>query len=141
MITSEARLKVRYAETDQMRVAHHSNYIVWFELARVGLFKKLDIDIADLEGRGYYIPVLEVSARYLRPARFGEEITIQATLTGRSRAKLTFGYIVKNESGDILCEGKSVHGFMNAQYKAVRPPEIYKQKVARTEESQKHAGQ
>jgi len=127
MTACEAQVSVRYAETDQMRVAHHSNYIVWFELARVKLLKTFGIEIDRLEEKGYFIPVLEVTAKYLRPARFGDRLTIRAELREQTRAKLTFGYDVLNESGEILCKGYSLHGFMNRDGKAVKPPKEFKE--------------
>lgn len=125
MTSCEAQVRVRYAETDQMRVAHHSNYIVWFELARVELLKSVGIDIEELEKEGFFIPVLEVSARYIRPARFGDVLMIRAELRERSRAKLSFNYEIVDVEGNILCKGSSIHGFMNGEGKAVKPPKHF----------------
>jgi len=130
MISYETKFRVRYAETDQMRIAHHANYIVWFELARVGLLEKINITIQDLESRGYLIPVLEVSARYIKSAKFDETLSIRAELSKVSRAKLRFDYTICSAEDEILCSGYSLHGFMNRKNKAVKPPEDF-QKIIR----------
>ena len=122
MIEHTSEIRVRYAETDQMRFAHHSNYITWFELARINLLREIGISYAQLEKDGYLMPVLEVSARYIRAAHFDDRLFIKAVIEEEPRAKLAFKYEVYDEQGELLCTGHSMHSFMNRKERAVKPP-------------------
>ena len=88
MIEYTTRIQVRYAETDQMKFAHHSNYIVWFELARIELMRHTGIDYARMEKEGYLLPVLEIKAEYKLPARFDEYLDIKTVIRDMPRARL-----------------------------------------------------
>ncbi len=125
MIQYETRFNVRYAETDQMKFVHHSNYIVWFEMGRIGLMDSAGISYAGLEKQGYLMPVLEVGARYLRPARFGDELTMKTILPQAPGAKIKFEYQIFNAKEDLLCTGFSLHSFMNRNDRAIKPPKEF----------------
>ena len=131
MIEHSVQLRVRYAETDQMRVAHHSNYVVWLEYARVELMKSLGFPYATMEEQGYLMPVLELSIQYLRAAHFDELLTVKARLEKMPRAKLQYVYEIGNEQGEIICRAETLHGFMNKQEKAVKPPREFLQELKR----------
>lgn len=122
MIEQTVEIIVRYAETDQMQFAHHSNYIIWFEHGRIQLLKKLGFPYTDLEKRGYLIPVLEVSAVFLKYAVFDECLKLTTRIPKLPSAKQFFEYEVYNEKQELICTGKSVHTFMNKENKAIRPP-------------------
>jgi len=122
MIEHTSEIRVRYAETDQMRFAHHSHYITWFELARINLLREIGISYAQLEKEGYLMPVLEVSARFIRPAHFDDRLFVRAVIEEMPRAKLSFKYEVYNEQNELLCSGYSLHSFMNSRERAVKPP-------------------
>ncbi len=125
MIQHETRFKVRYAETDQMKFVHHSNYIVWFEMGRIGLMDSAGISYAGLERQGYLLPVLEVGARYLKPARFGDELTMKTVIPQMPRAKIRFEYQIYNAKEELLCTGFSLHSFMNRDDRAIKPPKEF----------------
>ncbi len=127
MIEHTSLVRVRYAEADQMKYAHHSNYIIWFELARIELMRSVGISYADLEQKGYLLPVLEVHVTYLRPARFDDRLKILARLPKKPGAKFRIEYEVRNEEEKIICSGYSSHGFISADYKATRPPRSFMQ--------------
>jgi len=129
MIEYETQVTVRYAETDQMKFAHHSNYIVWFELGRIGLMSSTGISYATLEREGYLLPVLEVGARYHKPARFNDLLTIKTIIADKPGAKIKFDYQVLNKQGNTLCTGFSLHSFMNKQDRAIKPPKMFLQKI------------
>jgi len=128
MIEHTCRIRVRYAESDQMQFAHHSNYIVWFEAARIELLRAIGVNYAQMEQGGYLLPVLEVCAQYLKPARFDDELHITARIAEKPRAKCRIGYEVKTDY-QLICSGHSLHGFINAQGKAIRPPGAFVQAV------------
>ncbi len=129
MIEHTSEIRVRYAETDQMRFAHHSHYITWFELARINLLREIGISYANLEKEGYLMPVLEVSVRFLRPAHFDERLFVKAVIDEVPRAKLSFKYEVCNEQGELLCLGNSLHSFMNQKERAVKPPRQFLKRI------------
>jgi len=130
MIEHLAEVKVRYAETDQMKFAHHSSYIVWFELARIEWMHAQGIDYAELEKQGVLLPVLEVNARYIKPARFDDTLYIKCSLAELPRkARFRFDYEVTRSDGTSLSNGFSVHSFMNSEDRAIRPPKYFLEKL------------
>ncbi|MHB2149783.1 acyl-CoA thioesterase [Calditrichota bacterium LG25] len=119
--------RVRYAETDQMKFAHHAAYIVWFEMARIELLRKIDLSYAQMERDGLLLPVLEVNARFYKPAFFDELLQIRARFNEIVKARLRIDYQVYRDEQRI-CEGYSVHAFMNCGGRPVRPPQFFLEK-------------
>lgn len=130
MIEHTCSIRVRYAESDQMQFAHHSVYIVWFEAARIELLRAIGIDYAQMEKEGFLLPVLEVCARYFSPAHFDDELSVTARLTSKPRAKFRIEYEVKLGE-ELICSGHSLHGFINAENRAIRPPKAFIRAVER----------
>jgi acyl-CoA thioester hydrolase len=119
----ETHLRVRYAETDAMRVAYHANYLVWFEVGRGDYFRALGQDYAEWEREGYFLPVSEVYARYQAPARYGEDITVYTWLEGVKSRGLRLGYEVRNAvDGTRLATGWTKHICMDREGRACRLP-------------------
>src|ERR1700755_1472464 len=112
MITAESRVRVRYAETDQMGVVYHANYLVWFEVGRVDFIRSLGMDYRTMEREdGIGIAVVDVSARYKAPARYDDELVIETRLLAARGAVIKFGYkVLRVDDGALLCEGETVHG-------------------------------
>ena len=129
MIEHETQFNVRYAETDQMRFVHHSNYIIWFEMGRLGLMEGLGFSYVKLEEEGYLLPVIEVKAHYYKPARFGDTLTLKTVISKKPAAKLQFEYQVFTQDGTALCTGYSLHSFMNKQDRAIKPPSPFLKKL------------
>ena len=125
MIESFSQVRVRYAETDQMKFAHHCNYVNWFELARIDLMREYGISYASLEKEGYLLPVLTIQIEYLRPARFDDVITIRSYIEKPPRAKIEIKYSVTNEQGELLSKGNTLHSFMNLKDRAIKPPKMF----------------
>jgi acyl-CoA thioester hydrolase len=102
-------LRVRYAETDQMGVVYHANYLVWCDIGRTEYLKALGANYAELEKSGTMLAVSEASIRYHAPARYDETIRVETTLRDiRSRA-LTFDYVITHaESGTRLATANTV---------------------------------
>lgn len=105
----EVSLRVRYAETDAMGVAHHSSYIIWFEVGRTEYMNRQGHSYADMEAQGYFLPVTELYARYLAPCRYGDMVTVRTWVEERKSRQITFGYEIVDAFGRTLCTGKSVH--------------------------------
>ncbi|TBH21856.1 acyl-CoA thioesterase [Thermus thermamylovorans] len=118
---SLTRIKVRYAETDQMGVVHHSVYAVYLEAARVDFLERAGLPYHRVEARGVFFPVVELGLTFRAPARFGEEVLVRTRLAGLSRRDLLFRYRVERE-GTLLAEGFTRH-LCQVGEKAGRIPE------------------
>ena len=112
----EATLRVRYAETDAMGIVYHSNYIVWFEVGRGEYMRQQGGDYAQWEAGGYYLPVIEVQARYLAPARYGDLVKVRTRVEEARSRQVTFAYEVvmaeavsTSETGQLLATGRTKH--------------------------------
>lgn len=100
--------KVQYYETDGMGIVHHSNYIRWFEEARVDLLEQLGFGYDRIEAEGYSGPVLEVACQYKTMSRFGETVRIEATITQYNGVRMTLHYDVFDKAtGEVRCTGDS----------------------------------
>ncbi len=121
MIQTKVTINVRYAETDQMGVAYHGNYLAWFEVARTRMFKDVDISYKKIEQDGYYFPVLEVSVKYHRPALYDDDLTVVARLEEKPVLRTRINYEVYR--GDtLLVTGSTTHAFIDREGRPVRPP-------------------
>lgn len=121
----ETTFRVRYAETDASGVVYHANYLVWFEHGRGEWFWQRGRDYhRDVEARGLNWPVVEASARYLAPARYGDLITVRTSLKElRSRAFTIEYEIVNAETRLVLCCGWTKHLNVNNEWRVVPLPE------------------
>jgi acyl-CoA thioester hydrolase len=129
---AEARVRVRYAETDQMGVVYHSNYLIWFEVGRVELIRQLGLDYKRMEEEdGCGITVVDVHVRYRAPARYDDELVVQTTLLAARGAVIRFGYkILREEDGALLCEGETMHVVVGKDMKKRSLPPKYAERFA-----------
>jgi len=128
MLQNETRLRVRYAETDQMGVVYYANYFVWMEVGRVELCRALGVRYRDLEAEdGVRLAVAEAACRYCFPARYDEEVIVKAWIAEVNPRMVRFGYeITSAESGRKLVTGETRHIFCNREMKPARlPPKHY----------------
>jgi acyl-CoA thioester hydrolase len=121
MIISRAQVVVRYAETDMMGVVYHANYLPWFEVGRTTLLKEMGLSYRQLETDGYRLPVLEVSAKFSRPAVYDDTLTIVTTLREKPLLRIRLEYEVRRGE-DLLATGFTVHAFIDREGRPVRPP-------------------
>ena len=129
------RIRARYEESDQMGFIHHSNYVVWMELARMNLLRECGINYRELETKGFILPVTKIVAKYISPAYFDDEIQIHAAFTSISKVKIRVDYLVFRNEKELLCYGYTEHCFLTKEAKkAIRIPEpIYeKLKLSKT---------
>ena len=105
---SETPLRVRYAETDAMGIVHHTAYIVWFEAGRSDWMRQQGYSYANFEKAGYLLPLSEVGARFMLPARYDEEVVVRTWVAELRSRKLTFHYEVVRD-GAVLVTGFSAH--------------------------------
>ena len=121
MIQSRVNVTVRYAETDMMGIVYHANYLPWFEVGRTTLLKEIGVPYRRLEEEGFRLPVLEVSAKYLRPAVYDDTVEIVTTIRERPLLRVRLEYEVRRGE-ELLATGTSVHAFVDTKGCPVRPP-------------------
>ncbi len=123
----ETRLRVRYAETDQMGVVYHANYFVWLEVGRVELMRQLGFDYKQLEAEeGCFIAVVEANCRYKAPARYDDILIIATEIAALRGFVLKFRYRVVRESDSVLlAEGETTHVITDRQLKKCPLPQKY----------------
>ena len=118
--------RVRFVETDLMGVVHHSNYLRWFEMARVEYLRTANVLLPDLIADGILFPITEVQCKYRQSAYFDEMIRVEATLVDFSRAKLCFSYRVVRETDNVLlAEGTTQNVFTDEKGRVIRLPQLY----------------
>ena len=118
-------LRVRYAETDQMGIVYHANYLVWFEIGRVELVRSLGFQYKDLERtHGLFLSVVEVQCRYHFPARYDDEIIVETALHESNARLIEFHYRIWRVSGNVLlASGRTRHCWLNREMRPARLPE------------------
>ena len=124
---NETRLRVRYAETDQMGVVYHSNHFIWFEVGRVELLRQLGFSYRDMESQdGRFIAVAEANCRYRAPVRYDEEVLVRTEMLNVRESVIHFGYELRRaEDGTLLAEGETTHIVTDAEMKIAVLPEKY----------------
>jgi acyl-CoA thioester hydrolase len=123
-VISESRVRVRYAETDQMGVVYHANHFIWFEIGRVELMRQLGFTYRDMErDHGCFIPVVDARCRYKAPARYDDEIIVRTHLRNVRESLIHFAYeLVRANDGELLAEGETTHMILDAQMKPAQLP-------------------
>ena len=124
---AHSRIRVRYAETDQMGVVYHSNYFIWFEVGRVDLLRQLGFSYREMEQEeGCYIAVVDARCRFKAPARYDDEITIRTHLKNVRESLIHFGYeAVREGDGTLLAEGETTHIVTDANMRRRELPQKY----------------
>lgn len=111
----ETEVQVRYQETDQMGVVYHANYLVWFEIGRTLFIEALGFKYHEIEQSGFVSPVINANVNYKRPCRFGQKATVTTWLADYNGFKVTYGYKVTDEAGDIAVTGSTEHVVVNKE--------------------------
>jgi acyl-CoA thioester hydrolase len=124
---NETRLRVRYAETDQMGVVYHSNHLIWFEIGRVELMRQLGFSYRDMErDDGCFIAVAEARCRYRAPIYYDDEVIVRTKLKSVRESVVHFSYeLVRGENGALLAEGETTHIVTDSNFKIAALPEKY----------------
>jgi acyl-CoA thioester hydrolase len=125
----ETRIRVRYAETDQMGVVYHANYLIWFEVGRVELLRQMGFSYRDMEQNdGCFIAVADARCRYKAPARYDDEIVVRTQLKNVRESVIHFVYeLVRVVDGSVLAEGETTHVVTDAEMKRIVLPAKYMQ--------------
>lgn len=121
MYTYDAKVRVRYSETDQMEVVYHGNYYTWFEVGRSEFFRSLGYTYKELEEEGIILPVIESNCQYIQPARYYDDVIIRTRIHSFKGVRLTFAYeVIKKENHALLAKGRTVHAFVDKNLKPLR---------------------
>ena len=129
MFTSETKIRVRYAETDQMQVVYHGNYAQYFEVARAESIRNLGFTYRDIENLGVMMPIIELHTKYLRPAHYDDLLTVKVILKELpTDHRIEFHHEVYNEAQKLLTVAKVVLYFVDTKTKekTVMPAELLK---------------
>lgn len=129
MIENTTRIRVRYADTDQMGFAYYANYLVWFEVGRTEMLRASGLPYAELEKAGVALPVLEAHCKYRKSARYDQMLRVVSRLKEMPRASLRIDYEIFDEADQLLAEGYTTHTFINGEGRPVRPPQIFTAKM------------
>lgn len=133
--------EVHYYETDRMDCVHHSNYIRWFEEARVHFMQQAGFPYQELEAGGIVSPVLSVQAEYHAMCRFGDAVEIQVGIESYTSTRIAFRYQVRDKAtGQLRCDGRTCHCFINAGGRPVSLKKAMPQYHLRVEEYLAGAG-
>ncbi len=126
-VSFTTEIRVRYAETDGMRVVYHGNYLTYFEEARTNLFRNIGVVYAEIERAGIFLVVLEAHVKYRRGAVYDDVLQVKASLKEMPTMKIIIDYeITRNGEKDVLVTGQTIHAFTNAQTgRPIRPPQEY----------------
>ncbi len=114
MIVADIPVRVRYKETDNMGVVHHSNYINYYEVARTELLRGLGITYREMEARGVMLPVREVHIDYLAPARYDDLLTVRISMPEMPRVRMVFTHEIYTDSGKLVNRGSVTLVFVDA---------------------------
>ncbi len=127
----ETSVRVRYAETDQMGIVHHSNYLVWFELGRSEFCRARGFSYKDMEEKDdALLVVAEAYCRYKSPAFYEDELTIRTRLAEIRSRSIQFVYeVFRASDGTLLAEGETLHLVTDSTKKVRSLPAVYKEKL------------
>ncbi len=116
---------IRYAETDQMGVVHHSNYALYFEEARIDWLNNLNTPYVEMEKKGIISPVVELRLKYHNPLCFGDSYHIEIQAVKYPKASLELAYKVFNQNNQLICSGYTKLAFLSSKTKRPIPVPSY----------------
>ena len=123
MITGEIKLRVRYSDTDQMGYVYYGRYAIFYEIARVELFRSLGFSYKKLEEEGIGMPVIDMETKYILPIKYDEQIKINTTIENLPSSRISFKYEVYNQNNELANTAKTTLTFINLiNKKPVRMP-------------------
>jgi len=112
---AESRARVRYKDTDAMGIAHHANYLVWFEIGRTDLCRETGIPYTEIERRGYLLVVTEIGCRYRTPFRYDDEVFIRTSVGEITSRTMKFTYELYSAAHELRATGFSSHVWLSLE--------------------------
>ncbi|HWP83083.1 MAG TPA: thioesterase family protein [Bacteroidota bacterium] len=131
VIRQLTEIRVRYADTDQMRFVYYAKYFEYFEQGRSDLLRQIGLPYSEIEHLGIWLPVIEAHAKYIRSARYDDLLVVETAMKEMPVARVRIEYkIFRNGEDEPIVEGFTVHGFLNATTgKPTRAPGVFLQAV------------
>ncbi|GGB74810.1 thioesterase [Flavobacterium suaedae] len=130
MKNNQIKVRVRYAETDQMGVVYHGNYAQYFEMGRVEWLRNLGLSYKFMEENGIMLPVVNLTLNYKKPARYDDLLTVTTIFKKQESVKIEFDYEIHNETGELLTTGNSMLVFVDMKTgRPVFPPDYVLEKI------------
>jgi acyl-CoA thioester hydrolase len=131
--TFASRVRVRYAETDQMGVVYHANYFAWFEVARTDLLRTAGWTYREMEAAGFSLPVIEARCEYRQPARYDDELDVFVGGRLLSPVRVRFDYeIVRPADAAMIAAGHTVHASLDRSGRPCRLPDLVQASLTRS---------
>lgn len=132
MIVSETKIRVRYADTDQMKQVYYAKYFEYFEQGRSDLLRGMGIPYPEIEKKGYYLPVVEALASYKKPARYDDLLNVKIFVKETPQARIRIEYELTNdETKELLATGYTIHSFVDAETrKPARAPAFFMERFS-----------
>lgn len=122
MVTGEIQIRVRYAETDQMGLLHHANYLIYFEQGRTELLRTQGFAYRDIEAQGFFLVLTKIQVRYRRPAHYDDLLTLRTTVVRTTMVKIEHKYeLMRN--GELLAEAETTLGCVDRDGKVQPLPD------------------
>jgi acyl-CoA thioester hydrolase len=123
MFDTSIKIRVRYAETDQMGMVYYGNYATYYEVARVEALRQIGFRYKELEAEGIIMPVIENHSKFIQPAFYDELLEVRVIIKELPGVKTIFNYEISNESGALIHKGETILVFLdNETRKPCRPP-------------------
>lgn len=130
MFVHEEKIRVRYAETDQMGYVYYGNYAAYYEVARTEMLRTTGFSYKELEEMGVMMPVLEMNIQYNQPAKYDELLTVKVIIKEKPAVRIKFDYEVYNEKGALLNTGNTQLVFVDmARNRPCKAPDVFMQKM------------
>ncbi|PWG78575.1 acyl-CoA thioesterase [Pararcticibacter amylolyticus] len=130
MFVHDTKIRVRYGETDQMGYMYYGNYAEFYEVGRVEMLRSLGMTYRSMEEAGIMMPVLEMRCKYIKPARYDEEITVRVILDKLPGVRIRFIYELYNEENDLIHEGETTLAFVDMKRnRPCMPPEDFQDRL------------
>ena len=130
MFVHEEKVRVRYAETDQMGYVYYGNYAAYYEVARTEMLRKTGYSYKELEEMGVMMPVLEMNIKYFQPAKYDELLTIKVIIKEKPAVRIKFDYEVYNEEGTLLNTGMTQLVFVDMKRnRPCKAPDVFMDKM------------
>jgi acyl-CoA thioester hydrolase len=109
MNITRTKIDVRYAETDQMGIVHHANYLIWFEIGRTKFIEELGFSYAKMEQARVLSPVTDVAVSYKKPFKYGDKAEVITWIEKYTGIRVVYGYEIVNAQGDVCVTGTTTH--------------------------------
>ena len=130
---AHSRIRVRYAETDQMGIVYYANYLVWFEVGRTDLLRLTGWSYREMEADGFALPVVEARCGYRQSAKYDDELEVVTTGAVLSPVRVKFDYqVVRSSDGVSIADGHTVHASLDTSGKPRRLPDRIRQFLSAT---------